>query len=69
MGREGALSFWMVRVDGFRRKVRLPPGSGLDVVGGDDVVGSPGLDPRLSGEGRRDAVEDSMEDGPGTREF
>lgn len=74
MGREGALSFWMVRVDGFRRKVRLPPGgSGLDVGGGDDVAGSPwrGLDPRLSGEGRRDAVEDSKEDptGPGIRGF
>lgn len=72
MGREGALSFWMARVDGFRRKVRPPAGSGLDVCGGDDV-GSPlrGLDPRLSGEGRRDAIEDSIEDptAPGIREF
>jgi len=74
VGREGAFSFWIARADGLRRKVRPPPaGSGLDVSGGDDVVGSPlrGLDPRLSGEGRRDAVEDSKEDptGPGIRGF
>jgi hypothetical protein len=59
----------MFRADAFRRKVRLPPGSGLEIGGGDDVDGS-ALAARLSGDCRRD-TEDSMEDptGPGIREF